>query len=57
MAGAAESTACQIITDVFEAIVETLWEESVESNFSESKEKFQRCVTTMGSFYSSFYIT
>ena len=57
MAGAAESTACQIITDVFEAIAETLWEESVESNFSESKEKFQRCVTTMGSFYSSFYIT
>ena len=57
MAGAAESTACQIIIDVCEAIAETLREESVESNFSESKEKFQGCVTTMGSFYSSFHIT
>ena len=50
MARAAESTVCQIIIDVCEAIAETLWEESVESNFSESKEKFQGCFTTMGSF-------
>ena len=57
MARAAESTVCQIIIDVCEAIAETLWEESVKSNFSESKEKFQGCVTTMGSFYSSFHIT
>ena len=57
MAGATESTACQKIIDVCEAIAETLWEESVESNFSESKEKFQGCVTTTGSFYSSFHIT
>ena len=46
MAGVAESTVCQIIIDVCRAIAETLWEESVESHFPESKEEFQEFMIT-----------
>ena len=49
MAGVAESTVFQIIIDVCKAVAETLWEESVESHFLESKEEFQESMITMGS--------
>ena len=49
IAGVAESTVCQIIIDVYKAIAEKLWEESVESHFPESKEEFQEFMITMGS--------
>ena len=49
MTGVTESTVCQIVIDVCKAIGETLWEESVESNFPESKEEFQEFMITMGS--------
>ena len=49
MSGVAESTVCQIIIDFCKAIAETLWEETVESHFPESKKEFQEFMITMES--------